>query len=495
MKAGRRRADARATQATAIPGAVLPASVMSGTVRLGTVMSGTGTPGTVMSGTVAPANVMPGTVAPGDTIAGDTTEPGVRLAGTPLKIGMLCHSTNPRGGVAHAMAVAEALCARGHEVLVHAPDPDKRGFPRQARCSLVSVPAAAVATGGLAALVEQRIAEYIAYFSGVDLASFDILHAHDGIGANALLSLRKAGRIPGFVRTVHHLDAFTDTRLAEWQDNSVREAEAVACVSRVWRDVLARQFGTDAQVVSNGVDLKRFSPTPNAGDQEMRARFELDARRPLVLAVGGIEARKNSARILEAFLRLRRHQRDARLLIVGGASLLDHSPARQAFLQILAESDLGSDAESVVTVTGPLPDACMAALYRCADVLCFPSLHEGFGLVTLEALACGTPVVTSRIPPFTEYLSDAHVRFAQAESVSSIAMALEAALDPWNRAIMRASGFALTRRMSWDRCADAHEHLYQQVLHQRSGGAPFSPDPDHPSDDAGPVPQRESSHA
>ncbi len=56
--------------------------------------------------------------------------------------------------------------------------------------------------------------------------------------------------------------------------------------------------------------------------------------------------------------------------------------------------------------TGPLPQALMPALYRAADALVFPSVKEGFGLVVLEAMASGVPVVTSRIAPFTEYLGD-----------------------------------------------------------------------------------------
>ena len=59
--------------------------------------------------------------------------------------------------------------------------------------------------------------------------------------------------------------------------------------------------------------------------------------------------------------------------------------------------------------TGPLPQALMPALYRAAHALVFPSIKEGFGLVVLEAMASGVPVVTSRIAPFTEYLGDGDV--------------------------------------------------------------------------------------
>jgi glycosyltransferase-like protein len=377
-----------------------------------------------------------------------------------LRIAMLCHSTNPRGGVAHALAVAESLTVLGHEVVVHAPDPQQRGFPRAARCGTVGVVAAEAPPGGLAALVGQRIEEYVHHFSSAPPGRWDVLHAHDGMGANALIRLRGAGRIPNFVRTVHHLDAFSDPRVAAWQAASVSAADAVACVSRYWQSCLRAQFGITAPVVGNGVDLTRFDPATGADDVEAGRLYRLNRQRPLILSVGGIEERKNPVRLLQAFLQLRRTHPTARLLVVGGASLLDHGPIRREFLSTLALAGLQPAADGPVTLTGPVPDAHLAPLLRAADVLAFPSLREGFGLVVLEALACGTPVVTSQIPPFTEYLSEADCRFADPYSVRSIASALAAALDPSARANLRRCGLALARRMGWASCAQRHVELY-----------------------------------
>ena len=121
-----------------------------------------------------------------------------------LRIGMLCHSTEPRGRLSHALALAEALTERGHDVVVHAPDPDLSGFPRAARCGLVSVPAGTAPTrraaaGPDAGLAAQRIAELTGYFRAIDAGAFDCLHAHDCVSAHALRTLRAEERIPGFV--------------------------------------------------------------------------------------------------------------------------------------------------------------------------------------------------------------------------------------------------------------------------------------------------------
>ena len=126
-----------------------------------------------------------------------------------LRIALLTQSTNPRGGVVHALQLGEALTDLGHDVVVHAPDPRKEGFFRKVRCGTALVPARPV-KGDLGALVATRIEEYVRYLSRRDTPAFDVYHAHDGIGANALATLAEWGRIPGFVRTVHHLDTFQD---------------------------------------------------------------------------------------------------------------------------------------------------------------------------------------------------------------------------------------------------------------------------------------------
>ncbi len=384
------------------------------------------------------------------------------MNGTPLRIAMLVHSVHPRGGVAHALALAEAITDLGHQVTVHAPDPGRQGFPRSARCRLVSVPATPVREPGLAALVQQRITEYADHFRA-SCEPWDILHAHDGMGANALLRLREEGRIAAFVRTVHHLDQFSDPVVDQLQTRSVTEADGLACVSQHWRDVLRTRFRRAATVVGNGVDLARFGPAPDAADTEVRQKYNLDEHRPLILNIGGVEERKNSVRLLEAFLRLRRRHPRARLVIAGGASLLDHMPAQAGFFTVLENAGLRLSNTGPVTLTGPVPDAHIPALLRAADVFAFPSIKEGFGLVTLEAMACGTPVVTSKVPPFTEYLDESQCRLVQPDSVNSILQGLEAALDPWQRAMLRPSGFALARRMGWAACAERQLGLYRQV--------------------------------
>ncbi|MGO8920834.1 MAG: MSMEG_0565 family glycosyltransferase [Stellaceae bacterium] len=376
----------------------------------------------------------------------------------PLRIAMLTHSTNPRGAVVHALELADALTGLGHEVVLHAPDPLGTGFFRAARCRAVPVPARPV-SGDLAALVETRIADYLAYFAGSPAGRFDLYHAQDSISGNALAALRDRGVVPGFLRTVHHIDAFSDPRLAAWQARAITAADRVLCVSRVWQNVLARDYGISAARVGNGVDTARFSPEADDRDAPLRARLGL-GQGPVYLSVGGIEERKNTRRILEAFLRVRQAQPAAQLVIAGGASLLDHSVARASFAAVLRESRLDFGPGAPVVPTGPLPDRDMPPLYRLADALVFPSLREGFGLVVLEAMASGTPVIVSRLAPFTEYLAESDCLWVEPTSVGEIAAAMVAACGRQARGQLAAAGRRVSLRHTWRASADAHLAAY-----------------------------------
>lgn len=380
----------------------------------------------------------------------------------PLRIALLTHSTNPRGGVVHALELAEALREDGHLPVVHAPDPQGRGFFRATRCPVVSVPARP-APGGLLALVRQRIDEYLRYFEDPAALRFDIFHAQDGISANALATLAARGAIRGFLRTVHHLDEFDDRLLSAYQRRSVVAARQTLCVSRKWEEILRRDWGVSAAVVPNGVDPKRFSAAAGDGDEGLRRRLGLGPG-PVFLAVGGVEARKNTFRILEAFLRVRRIAPAAQLVVAGGASLLDHEAYRAAFAARVREAGIATGPGTALVFAGVLTDAEMPALFRLASALVFASVQEGFGLAVLEALASGVPAVVSRIAPFTEYLTSRECVWADPLDPPSIAAAMARAVDPAIAGPLREAGLGVSRRHTWASSARRHAELYRRFL-------------------------------
>ena len=130
----------------------------------------------------------------------------------------------------------------------------------------------------------------------------------------------------------------------------------------------------------------RFRPQERAAVDAVLARHGL--ARPYVLSVGVLEPRKNLAGLLAGFARLPAEPA-VTLAVAGPAGWLVADPR-----QLADESGAGER----VRLLGEVPDEDLPALYAGAELLVYPSLHEGFGLPVLEAMSCGTPVVVSRVP-------------------------------------------------------------------------------------------------
>jgi glycosyltransferase-like protein len=387
---------------------------------------------------------------------------------SPLSIALLTHSVNPRGGVVHTLELGRALLDEGHDVTIFAPTVAGAPMFRASPCRVVLADVAFRADDTVS-MVQTRIDALKAALRAHEPAAFDICHAQDSISGNALAELRAEGAIRGFVRTVHHLDAFANPRLARWQERAYAEADAVYCVSDAWTQKLHSDFGIKASTVSNGVDLQRFvtaGAMPHTQDTpDAHAQLGI-AGGPLVLAIGGVEERKNTLGLLEAFALFRQTHPDAQLVIAGGASLLDHDAYTRRFAQRAEALGLEIGRGKPLIVTGALPDAAIAALLRRADVVSMVSLREGFGLVVLEALAAGKPVVVSQIEPFTGYLDDTLCCWAQPHDTHSIADALQRALHARGGIDFEHAVPALLQRFSWRASAQRHVLLYRQQLAQ-----------------------------
>ena len=388
-----------------------------------------------------------------------------------MRIAMLTYSLRPRGGVVHALEVAEALGRRGHDVTLMALGRRGERFFRDP-----AVPAEIVRYEPFDGPFDERILGMLAsYRDGLagplGQGAFDVIHTQDCLSANAALELRDAGLISHVIRTVHHVDLFTSRSLIECQDRSILEPDALLCVSEPWIGRLAADFGVSAGLVRNGVDRVRFRPPDTAGERSRdRAAAGLEGRLA-VLTVGGIEPRKGSLTLLEAFARLRERVRDLDplLVIAGGATLFDYRHEIGRFDARLAELGLAPH----VRIVGNLECDELQRLYRAADVFAFPSTVEGFGLAALEALASGLPVVASELDAFTTFLE--HGRSALLVPVGDSAALAQAlarvARDPAVRARLRAGGLTVAESYSWDAAAAVHEHVYDEFLRVRRRAA------------------------
>jgi glycosyltransferase involved in cell wall biosynthesis len=241
--------------------------------------------------------------------------------------------------------------------------------------------------------------------------------------------------------------------------SAIRRSALVFTVSEASRADILR-FYPDAdpdriQVVPNAIDPTLLD---DPGEEEMarvRERYQVQGR--FVLYAGNIKPHKNLDRLISAFGRLKARPGhvDVKLLIIG-----DEITRYGSLRRVMESSGVRQD----VRFFGFVPDRTLASLYRLASVFAFPSLYEGFGLPPLEAMACGTPVVTSRLSSLPEVVGDAAL-LVNPYDVDDIAGALERVLsDPALADDLRTRGRARVERFSWERSVQAIHAGYFRAL-------------------------------
>jgi glycosyltransferase-like protein len=362
-----------------------------------------------------------------------------------VRIALLSYSTKPRGGVVHTLALAEALAAAGEEVTVWSlgRGGDEVFFrPVDPAVQLRVVPFPDGPDGeGVGARILRSIDTLRSAFAP-HAAAYDIVHAQDCISANA------AGRC---VRTVHHIDHFTTPELAACHERAIVDPYAHVCVSAAVAAELVEGWGIKASVIPNGVAYERFAAA--AEDEAGQGRWR-DRLGRYVLTVGGIEPRKGSIDLLDAYALLRHQHPDHRLVIAGGETLFDYRDYRASWEQRAAE--LGVEP----IILGAVPDEELPSLVAAADAFAFPSVKEGFGLAAMEALAANVPLVVRDLPVLREVFGPA-ARFAA--TPADLAAELDDALSAADPA-RQGAGRRLAARHTWSEAARGHLDLYKSLI-------------------------------
>ena len=378
------------------------------------------------------------------------------------RVALVTHSTRPRGGMVHSLALAEALCDLGTDVTVVTLGDPAVGLHRPTHAPHLVLPVPARAD-----TLEERVDRSVDALTTAltDLVDrFDVFHTQDCVAARAAARVRDssgaARRVP-VVRTVHHVDDFTTPKLIDCQRQAILEPDRVLVVSRHWQELLRDGYGIDADVIHNGVDAARFAEPPPAGVTDaLRAKVGAGDRF-VFLAVGGIEPRKGSVHLLAAMAKL---GAGAMLAVVGGHSFQDYTAYRDQALAGLP--GLGLELGRDVVLVGTVPDDELRAWYHAADALAFPSLKEGWGLVVLEAMAAGLPVVATDIPVLREYLTpgvDALLVPPADPGALAGAMGELMADEPLRRRLADA-GRQVAARFTWADAARRHQQVYATTL-------------------------------
>lgn len=258
--------------------------------------------------------------------------------------------------------------------------------------------------------------------------------------------------------TVHGASAFSADLQDPDRGNRIRRSfhlaldqlRAVVTVSEWSKDEIVRHFQIPREiirVIPHGVDSKVFRPRGPGDVPSINV--------PYLLHVGPAVRRKNLLTLVRAFAMLAKEHRVRQHLVLAGAAGQETGA--------LAREVERLGVASRVHFVGPVDEASLVNLYQFADAFVFPSFYEGFGLPVIEAMACGTPVLTSACSALPEVGGTAAAYFDPKDVESVAASCLAVIEDPVERASMSERGTAQASRFSWQTCSEAHLTLYKQV--------------------------------
>ncbi len=267
------------------------------------------------------------------------------------------------------------------------------------------------------------------------------------------------------VVTIHDL---IYTRYPKWTNRSerwrfatvvlftARFADRIIAVSEATRnDILAftNVSPHKVDVVYEGVDAQ-FRPLPIESLDNARERLKLE--RPFILYVGTFHYRRNIPRLLQAFAYLKKGKKIPHQLVLSGlsnyrGSALEHWVKQQ-------------NLEQEVRYLGYASDEDLVALYNLAEVFVYPSMYEGFGLPVLEAMACGTPVVTCNVSALPEVAGNAALLvdpFDTQDLANAIAKILT---QPFLKEELVGRGTEQSRKFSWRKAAEETLDLFARAV-------------------------------
>ena len=381
------------------------------------------------------------------------------------KLGVVAEVVSPTPWTPHALRVSDRLRARGATPPAAVIDGVPVTYPR------VLIPPRRLLVQRQGELFYRGLRPLL---PALRRARPDLVHAHQAFPDGAAARLLAQDLAVPYVVTVHDLSSILfmqetgargSLRLFRTR-RGLSRANKVIVVSAATR----REVENLVEIPPERIRQVHGAPDPifleRSRNPEVHAlekqrtleRYQINY--PFLLYAGAIRPQKNIPRLVEAFAVLRgdleRHPayKDLRLLIIGD-EISRHPAVRRTVIQ--------TRMEDFVRFLGFVPTDTLRIIYETAAAFVFPSLYEGFGLPPLEAMACGTPVVTSNTSSLPEVVGAAAV-LVKPENVFDIARGMrEVLLDNELRARLVEKGYEQVKRFSWERTAREVLEVYGEV--------------------------------
>ena len=320
----------------------------------------------------------------------------------------------------------------------------------------------------------------LAFKEALSRDSYDVIHSHYWISGKVAMPVAKDLNIP-LVHTMHTMARVKNLNLAEGEtpEPMIRvqgETQIVAAADALVANTDAEAASLvslyeacpdNVSVVSPGVNLKVF--TPGAGRAAAREIVNLDKDAHIITFVGRIQPHKGPEVLIRSIAELVSHSPHLRtkliVNIIGGAS-----GANQSEVERLKELTTWLGIDDVVRFAPPIPREDLPNWYRASDLVCVPSYSESFGLVALEAQACGTPVVATAV---------GGLRTAVADGISGVLVdghdprAWSSVLarllqEPQRRVLLSMGAVEHASHFGWDATSRGTLDIYDRVLSARA---------------------------
>ena len=356
---------------------------------------------------------------------------------------------HPGGVTEHVRHLAETLRRRGHQVIVLAPSSrvgDDHGIPGYVRIGR-SVP---IKTNGSVARIALSFHLVRRVRALLDDTDFDVVHYHEPLVPSlpiTVLRFHRGANVATFHTHARRNLGYYYGR--PFLKRYFKRLHACIAVSVPARDFVSRYFAGDYRIVPNGIDTARFRPD-HAPVTELRT-----TGMKTLLFVGRMEQRKGFGVLLEAYAQLRRRRSDIRLVAVG------EGPQREGY-----ERQVDSFAIPDVLFCGRISNEMLPRYYTSANLFCSPATGgESFGIVLLEAMASGVPVLASAIPGFTAVIDGGREGLLVPPNQPRVlAQAIDTLLndDDLCRA-MGQNGLSTAQHYDWQRVADSILEVYEQA--------------------------------